>query len=126
MNGTKRYPICENGAAAREMALTLGQVIQGGFAVATPEFRPPRKGEWYLSGARIGAYQAPNDLTESFRIAKIDYDDFGMKMNELISKLEKPGCIECLIEQCDDKLLRRILNHAAAERASRSNPPGSE
>lgn len=37
----------------------------------TGEKRPPRKGEWYLSGAIIEAYRAPNDLTQSFHIAKL-------------------------------------------------------
>lgn len=37
-------------------------------AVKTEEFRPPRKGEYYLSGAPPMAYKAPNDLSDSFRI----------------------------------------------------------
>lgn len=36
---------------------------------ATGEFRPPRKGEYYLSGAIITAYKAVNDLTQSHWIA---------------------------------------------------------
>lgn len=28
------------------------------------EKRPPRKGEWFLSGSRIEAYYSPNDMTE--------------------------------------------------------------
>lgn len=41
-------------------------------AVWTGEKRPPRKGEWYLSGAIIEAYRAPNDLpTMPFAIAKL-------------------------------------------------------
>lgn len=32
--------------------------------------RCPKKGEWYLSGAQIEAYQAPNDLTMEFHIAE--------------------------------------------------------
>lgn len=40
-------------------------------AVATGEFRPPRKGEWYLSGAIVTAYKAANDLGMSFHIAKL-------------------------------------------------------
>jgi len=40
-------------------------------ALWTGEKRPPRKGEWYLSGAIIAAYQAPNDLTLNHCIAKI-------------------------------------------------------
>lgn len=40
-------------------------------ARATGEFRAPKKGEWYLSGAIITAYQAPNDLSTSYHIAEI-------------------------------------------------------
>jgi len=35
------------------------------------EFRPPKKFEWYLSGAIPGAYQAPNDLNDSYHILRI-------------------------------------------------------
>jgi hypothetical protein len=37
----------------------------------TGEKRNPKKGEWYLSGSIIEAYQAKNDLNISFHIAKI-------------------------------------------------------
>lgn len=37
----------------------------------TGEKRCPRKGEWYLSGAIIGAYKARADLTTKFHIAEI-------------------------------------------------------
>jgi hypothetical protein len=33
-------------------------------------FRKPMKGEWYLSGAIIEAYQAPNDLGDEFYIVE--------------------------------------------------------
>ena len=33
--------------------------------------RPPKKGEWYLSGAAPMAYRAPNDLTSSYHIMKL-------------------------------------------------------
>lgn len=33
--------------------------------------RPPRKGEWYLSGSSIAAYLAPNDLRSSYHIADL-------------------------------------------------------
>lgn len=38
-------------------------------ATWTGEHRCPRKGEWYLSGAIIEAYKAPNDLTTAYPIA---------------------------------------------------------
>lgn len=31
--------------------------------------RCPKKGEWYLSGALVSAYQAPNDLSTEYFIA---------------------------------------------------------
>lgn len=31
--------------------------------------RPPKKGEYYLSGAKVTAYKAPNDLTTPYYIA---------------------------------------------------------
>lgn len=37
------------------------------------EKRPPKKGEWYLSGAPIDAYQAKSDLDTPYHIAEI-YD----------------------------------------------------
>ena len=36
----------------------------------TKEFRCPKKGEYYLSGARPCAYKAPNDLSTEFYIAR--------------------------------------------------------
>jgi len=36
----------------------------------TGEFRPPKKGEWFISGAIPEAYQAPNDLSTAYLIAK--------------------------------------------------------
>ena len=44
-------------------------VIRGKrYYVRTGEKRPPRKGEWYLSGAIPQAYQAPNDLNSAYHI----------------------------------------------------------
>jgi hypothetical protein len=37
----------------------------------TGEYRPPKKGEWYLSGAFITAFRAYNDLEHSHNIATI-------------------------------------------------------
>lgn len=38
--------------------------------VGTGQRRPPRKGEYYLSGAIVIAYRAPNDLETPFEIAR--------------------------------------------------------
>jgi len=40
-------------------------------AVATGEFRPPKAGEWYLSGTLAGAYRAPNDFDSPYQIARL-------------------------------------------------------
>jgi hypothetical protein len=40
-------------------------------AIATGEKRPPKKGEWYLSGSIIEAYRAFDDLSTSYHIAKL-------------------------------------------------------
>jgi hypothetical protein len=40
-------------------------------ASPTGEFRPPRKGEWYLSGAIIEAYQAKADMSDPYVIVKL-------------------------------------------------------
>lgn len=37
---------------------------------ATGEFRNPKRGEYYLSGAIVEAYRAPNDLSTPFWIAR--------------------------------------------------------
>jgi hypothetical protein len=34
------------------------------------DYRAPKKGEWYLSGAIPEAYQAPNDLTQCYYIVE--------------------------------------------------------
>ena len=51
--------------------------IQSGTGFASNRFfyhvigkRAPRRGEWYLSGAIIEAYQAPNDLTDEYTIVE--------------------------------------------------------
>jgi hypothetical protein len=39
---------------------------------ASGEFREPKKGEWYLSGAIVEAYRSPNDLSTKYWIAVSD------------------------------------------------------
>ena len=48
-----------------------GMFLKNTMAVYTGEKRPPKKGEWYLSGAIPAAYQAPNDLTSVYHIARL-------------------------------------------------------
>ena len=40
-------------------------------AIGSKQFRCPKKGEWYLSGAIPGAYKAPNDLNTKYWIATL-------------------------------------------------------
>ena len=40
-------------------------------AKRTHEFRAPRKGEWYLSGATPLAFRAHNDLSTEYRIMRL-------------------------------------------------------
>ena len=40
-------------------------------AKPTGEKRCPKAGEWYLSGASVAAYRAPNDFPSEYHIAKL-------------------------------------------------------
>jgi len=51
-----------------------GQLSHGGYAINTGIKRPPKKGEYYLSGSTPVAYRAPNDLSTSYLIAEIIFD----------------------------------------------------
>jgi hypothetical protein len=57
----KRYPIADN--------LPKGE--KRNKAVATGEMRPPKAGEWYLSGAIVEAYRARADLSTAYHIARL-------------------------------------------------------
>lgn len=52
------------------LADTFG-ASKGYAAVWRGEYRNPKKGEWYLSGAVIEAYRAPNNLSSAYPIAAI-------------------------------------------------------
>ena len=62
----KTYPIAEGERVDGIMIPRLRFL-----AVATGEKRPPKAGEWFLSGAIVEAYKATNDLTSSAPIATI-------------------------------------------------------
>lgn len=49
----------------------------------TGEFRAPKKGEWYLSGAIPTVYRAPNDLSTNFMICRIAKVKAYMKYEEV-------------------------------------------
>jgi len=78
----KYYKLGDNPTNAEYAALGLPYKImlswappmvagQHAKAQFTGEFRSPLKGEWYLSGASIAAYRAPNDLTTGYNIARL-------------------------------------------------------
>lgn len=58
-------------AAIRSRAPRLyrGELL-GRLFVETGEHRPPKAGEWYLSGAIPEAWRAPNDLTTPYHILR--------------------------------------------------------
>lgn len=70
MNVVKRhtlYPIADEDALGLPAGLTRATTR----ALWTGETRPPKRGEWYLSGAVVEAYRAPSDLTWACRIATL-------------------------------------------------------
>lgn len=69
----KTYPIKDRPSVAEREAfgLTAECPIVGIAAVATGDVRCPKKGEWYLSGAIVEAYKAPNDIPSKYQIAAL-------------------------------------------------------
>jgi len=59
-------PLASNKAYA-----TLGVYPRDVRAFRTGEFREPKAGEWYLSGAEPQAWRAPNDLSTKYRICRL-------------------------------------------------------
>jgi protocatechuate 3,4-dioxygenase beta subunit len=64
----KYYPLAGPYSYDKVMGLLGNKKKRGKL---TGEFRSPKKGEWYLSGAIPECYQAPHDLTNPFHIVKI-------------------------------------------------------
>jgi hypothetical protein len=50
--------------------LKTGKTVKVG-AIKTGEKRPPKAGEWYISGAIPEAYRQPHDSTISMQIARL-------------------------------------------------------
>lgn len=80
MTRMKTYPIADRPSLAEQKALgvtltaflpSIGLGAKNIATVRTGEYRPPKKGEWYLSGAIPHAYKAPNDLSTPFHILNL-------------------------------------------------------
>lgn len=75
MASRKFYPLADRLSTAdrRKLKLPLGLVLPPSavHAVFTGQKRPPRAGEWYLSGAIVEAYRAPSNFTTSYHIARL-------------------------------------------------------
>jgi hypothetical protein len=69
-------------------------------AVATNEFRPPRKGELYLSGAVVEAYIAPSDLSSAYRIARVVL--FEKVETEVVHEIDDPTMEEFFPKTCQN------------------------
>ena len=65
MLNKKTYPLGDRHPAQKSY---LDDSIK---AINTKEYRNPKKGDWFLSGAEVTAYKAPNDLSCKYYIAKI-------------------------------------------------------
>mgnify|MGYP000078249512 CR=1 FL=1 len=81
-DGKKLFPVGEQPTYEERKALnldfnetrpipTIGFSPKSVACMPTGEKRPPKKGEWYLSGAIVHGYRAPNDLSIVFHIAKL-------------------------------------------------------
>ncbi len=56
---------------------------------ATGEFRNPRKGEWYISGAIPEGYDARNDLSTPYHIARLVRVEVEVKKIETVVEVIK-------------------------------------
>jgi hypothetical protein len=54
--------------------------------IATGEFRNPRKGDWFLSGAIVQAYKAFADMTSPYWIAERDEESTAFRVGEQVTK----------------------------------------
>lgn len=50
-------------------ALRFGSMWRGEYCLYTVEYRCPKEGEWYLSGAMIEAYRAKVDFITEYLVA---------------------------------------------------------
>lgn len=73
MKTNQQFPIVDRPTVAELQRLNVTGRIPNRRIVAafTGEVRPPKRGEWYLSGAIVEGYKAPNDLSTPYHIAKL-------------------------------------------------------
>lgn len=93
------YPLCDS--LTLEECRRFGVRTPGGFITEGASWntiqavwdgkprRPPKKGEWYLSGADIAAYRTPNDLTQEFHIARLVRVE--SKTVQVLTELDEKG-----------------------------------
>lgn len=68
---TSTYPAADYVPGARRLGFLGSNLPDDSVRFQwTGEKRPPRKGEWYLSGAEIAAYHANADLSTPYHIAR--------------------------------------------------------
>jgi hypothetical protein len=108
--GSRLYPIAEED---RTRAGTATKVRPTG------ESRPPKKGEWFLSGSTVEGYFAPNDLTSEYPIA-VPVSDIWVKAIEKaeqdILKAETEAIIRHALEDLPPRLVT-VLGHHSTEAA---------
>lgn len=83
------YPVAEED----QKRLPAGWDHRAARVRATAEKRPPRAGEWYLSGAVIEGYRAPNDLSTAFRIGELVRGEYVTTWREV--KQEEGNPVSC-------------------------------
>jgi hypothetical protein len=81
------YPLSDHPNQTEWKELGSPKDITQIVAIRTGEFRPPKKGEWYLSGAIPEAYRAYSNLGNKFHIVKLVKKENKIDKRELISKL---------------------------------------
>lgn len=68
----KLYPLGDyHPKASHRPFASVGMYAKNVMAVNSGIKRCPKRGEWYLSGAIVTAYRAPNDLSSEYYIAEI-------------------------------------------------------
>ena len=76
----KTYPLSDHPNQTEWKELGSPKAITQIVAIRTGEFRPPREGEWYLSGSIPEAYRAYSNLGSKFHIVRL------VNKNEKISE----------------------------------------